>query len=67
MKERRILLAAMRIIVEASKAATGEGLVCLFNAYNHLRSQVDGERLRLPTRPVPAFIYDTRLQMMRTQ
>ena len=64
---RRALIAAMRIVVDASEGATSEGLLRLFNAYNHLHRQLDGHSVPLPSLSSPLFVYDRRTQMVRTQ
>lgn len=66
-QSRRIILEAMRVIVDLTKFTTEEGTLILFNAYNHLHVQLDGQRLIAPKKPAPLFVYDGKLNMVRTE
>lgn len=62
---KKTVLAAMAIIADATNEATDEGLKRLFNAYNHLHEQVDGQRIKMPVLSASQFRYDPKTQMIR--
>lgn len=66
MEDKQTILQAMTIIADTTRRTTGDGLIRLFNAYNHLHVQLDGQRVQLPILPVPVFEYDPQVQAVRS-